>query len=202
MYLNTFSTMEIIYHKITFLILWVGMFIIRYPHEKRQKKNNIIISKKGKKEVILLIGVFIGMMLLPMIYIFTPFLNITNYEPIQFLLIVGLLLMPFTFWLFYRSHKDLGKNWSPTLEVIEGHKIVDKGVYKFIRHPMYTACWLWVICQAFLLPNYISGLSGLLGFGLLYFLRVKQEEVMMQKQFGKEYDQYMLKTKRLIPFLF
>ena len=68
-------------------------------------------------------------------------------------------------WLFYRSHKNLGRNWSATLEIQKGHNIVDAGVYKYIRHPIYSAIWLWVIIEALLLNNYIAGLSDLIRFG-------------------------------------
>jgi hypothetical protein len=61
----------------------------------------------------------------------------------------------------------------------EDHKLITNGVYARIRHPMYTAFWLWAIAQALLLPNWIAGLSGLIGFGTLYLLRVGPEEEMM-----------------------
>ena len=59
----------------------------------------------------------------------------------------------------------LGRNWSATLEIQKGHNIVDAGVYKYIRYPIYSAIWLWVVIEALLLNNYIAGLSGLIRFG-------------------------------------
>ncbi len=71
-----------------------------------------------------------------------------------------------------------------------------------VRHPMYTAFWLWAVAQALLLPNWVAGLSGLLGFGTLYFLRVGQEERLMIEAFGDAYRAYMERTARLIPWLY
>ena len=105
-------------------------------------------------------------------------------------------------WLFYRTHKDLGRNWSVTLEVREQHALVTDGVYRHVRHPMYSAFWLWAIAQALLLPNWIAGPAGLVGFGTLFFLRVGREERLMYETFGEEYRRYVARTARIVPGIF
>ena len=194
--------METIILKIGYGIVILGTFIIRYPHQKRNKSNQIRTDKKEALEKSLLGLVFLGMMIVPLIYIFSNILSFADYILPVSLHMLGLLLIIPTLWLFYRSHKDLGTNWSVSLEIREGHHVVDTGVYKYIRHPMYTAIWLWCIVQALLLNNYIAGLSGLVCFGLLYFLRVKKEERMMLQEFGKAYEDYVKRTKRIIPFIY
>ncbi len=42
-------------------------------------------------------------------------------------------------WLFWRSHHDLGVNWSARLAIHPSHTLVDTGVYRRVRHPMYAA---------------------------------------------------------------
>jgi protein-S-isoprenylcysteine O-methyltransferase Ste14 len=42
-------------------------------------------------------------------------------------------------WLFHATHKALGRNWSVTLTVREGHELVTRGVYRHLRHPIYAA---------------------------------------------------------------
>ncbi len=193
--------MEPILLKIGYGIIVIGTSIIRYPHQKRNKSNKITTDKKGTLEKSLLGLVFLGMVILPLIYIFTALFSFADYDLPLYLHISGLLLIVPMLWLFYRSHKNLGQNWSATLEIREGHKVVDSGVYRYVRHPMYSAILLLVIIQALLLNNYIAGLSGVISFGLLYILRVKNEERMMIKEFGDEYKQYMKRTKRIIPFI-
>jgi protein-S-isoprenylcysteine O-methyltransferase Ste14 len=187
--------------KIGYGVIVIATSIIRYPHEKRNKANKIKANKKGILEKTLLGLVFLGMMILPLIYLFTNLFSFANYELPVLQQITGLLFIPPMIWLFYRSHKDLGKNWSASLEIREGHNIVDSGVYKYIRHPMYSAILILVICQALLLNNYIAGLSGLISFGILYIFRVKKEEQMMLSEFGEQYRKYMQRTKRIIPFI-
>jgi len=102
-------------------------------------------------------------------------------------------------WLFYRSHADLGTNWSITLELREQHRLITQGVYRRIRHPMYLALALYSIGQALVIPNWVAGPSNLIAFAILCALRVRAEERMMVEEFGDEYAAYSARTKRLIP---
>ena len=188
--------------EIAFMVFWIGMFIIRYPHAQKNKGNTIQKDRKTREEKILLAMTSLGMILLPVFFVATPFLNFAIYTLPVVVSYVGIDLLVPAGILFYRSHWDLGRNWSATLEIREEHSLVVSCIYKHIRHPMYTAIWIWVICQALLLQNYIAGLSGIVSFGLLYFLRVGKEENMMKLQFGEKYISYMKSTKRLIPNLF
>ena len=104
-------------------------------------------------------------------------------------------------WLFYRSHTDLGTNWSVTLQTREEHSLVTTGIYSRIRHPMYSAMFALGVAQALFLPNWIVGPAYLVSFGLLYVFRVRIEERMMLDRFGTEYEEYVQRTGRLIPRL-
>jgi protein-S-isoprenylcysteine O-methyltransferase Ste14 len=102
-------------------------------------------------------------------------------------------------WLFYRSHADLGTNWSITLEVREQHRLITQGVYRRIRHPMYSALVLYSVGQALVIPNWVAGPSNVVAFAILVSLRVHAEEQMMSEAFGDEYAAYAARTKRLVP---
>ena len=102
-------------------------------------------------------------------------------------------------WLLYRSHADLGTYWSVTLEVRENHQLITSGVYRSIRHPMYTSLFLYSIGQVLALPNWVAGPSYLVPFAILFALRVTAEEKMMLETFGSQYAEYMARTKRLLP---
>ena len=102
-------------------------------------------------------------------------------------------------WLFHRSHADLGTNWSITLEVREKHQLVTQGIYRHVRHPMYLALLLYSVGQALVLPNWVVGPSYGVVMALMFGLRVGPEERMMLEEFGKDYEAYMARTKRLVP---
>jgi protein-S-isoprenylcysteine O-methyltransferase Ste14 len=91
--------------------------------------------------------------------------------------------------------------WSVSLQLKEDHRLVTSGVYRHVRHPMYSAFWLLALSQALLLPNWIAGLSGLAGFGTPYALRIGPEERMMEQAFGDEWRAYAARTWRVLPFI-
>lgn len=103
--------------------------------------------------------------------------------------------------LFVWSHRALGKNWSPLLEIRKGHTLVTSGPYKFIRDPMYAAIFIIGIGISLLSSNWIVALSYMLPVICMYLVRISDEEKMMIEQFGDEYRMYMKKTGRLIPKL-
>jgi protein-S-isoprenylcysteine O-methyltransferase Ste14 len=140
-------------------------------------------------------------LLLPLLYLFTPLLWFADYRQPAFIPPIGVAFMVVAIWLFWRSHADLGLNWSPTLEIRKDHQLVTGGVYRRIRHPMYASIILFSTAQALLLPNWLAGFSALVPFALLYFIRTPREEQMMCNIFGDEYRTYMQRTRRLIPRL-
>ncbi|MBI3965362.1 MAG: isoprenylcysteine carboxylmethyltransferase family protein [Chloroflexi bacterium] len=104
-------------------------------------------------------------------------------------------------FLFWRTHRDLGANWSPTLEIGAQHTLVTRGVYGRIRHPMYASQALLALAQALLLPNWVAGLAGPLAFLARYLIRVPREERMMLDHFGDAYRAYSAHTGRILPRL-
>ena len=148
---------------------------------------------------------FVGMFFIPLVYTFTSQLDEADYplprEARESAGGVGIIILAMAVWLFWRSHADLGRNWSPSLELREGHELVTEGVYRSVRHPMYASMWLWGVAQALLLQNWIAGWVSLVMFMPLYLLRVPREERMMLDEFGEEYRAYMDRTGRVIPRL-
>jgi protein-S-isoprenylcysteine O-methyltransferase Ste14 len=184
---------------IYFVGFWMANFVIRAPHIKTHHATAVSLNRKTPGDTSLFLAVGIGGFLIPLFYVFTPWLAFADYTiplPVGLAGVVLLVLGDVVFW---KSHRDLGRNWSPTLELREGHKLVETGIYARVRHPMYSAIWLLVIAEAMILPNYIAGLSGLIPFAILYVQRVGKEERMMLEQFGAGYERYMSRTGRLLP---
>ena len=185
--------------KAIFILMSVAWYVVRLPHALRARKTPVARSARDWREMALLLFGFLCLGILPWVYVFTGFPQAADYpfSPVQAWLGTFCALASIT--VFYFTHRALGRNWSVSLDVRKDHKLVTEGVYRYVRHPMYSAFWLWALAQALLLPNYAAGLSGLVGFGLLYFLRVGREEQLMLDTFGDEYRGYMRRTKRLIP---
>ena len=99
----------------------------------------------------------------------------------------------------WQAHTALGRAWSPTLDLADGHRMVTSGIYGRIRHPIYTSLILWGVAQPVLLQNLIAGLGGVIAVVLIWLVRVPAEEQMMLDRFGKDYSQYIDRTGRVFP---
>ena len=188
---------------VTSIIIWfagiIAWFFIRLPHQRRAKRAKVGQSWRTRRELISLFISGIGLGPLPACIVLLNWFQFADRPHSWVLVALGAAVFGLALWLFRRTHKALGRNWSVSLDIREDHKLVTTGVYALARHPMYTAFWLWAIAQFILLPNWIAGISGLIGFGQLYFQRVFVEERMMLEEFGDEYREYSKRTGRLFP---
>lgn len=185
--------------KIVVVLGNVLLVAIRAPFGQRSRSVPVAKSRKGPLERVLLAAAFVGFVV-PLVWFIwpTPF-SFAGYEPRVIPLGAGVGLMATGLYLLYRSHKDLGRNWSVTLELREKHELVATGVYARVRHPMYAAFLYFGLGQALALPNWAAGPAYFVAMALLVALRLGPEERMMREQFGAQYDAHAAKTKRLIP---
>ncbi len=188
--------------KIFFICCVVGWWLIRFPHERKVRKNAIKTNRRDSMELLLLGISLTGLGLIPIAYVFTGFPAIAGRPFVPALAWLGIATGQFSLWLFWRTHKELGRNWSVSLEVRDKHELITGGVYRYVRHPMYSAFFLWAVAQFLLLPNWVAGLSGIVGFGTLYLFRVGREEKLMLDAFGEEYRAYMARTARVVPWIY
>jgi protein-S-isoprenylcysteine O-methyltransferase Ste14 len=175
--------------------------IIRALYVRKYKQDRKAIFREEGLLVGILASLWGVAILLPLLHIFTRWLSFADFTLPTWIGWVGVVIFVFALWLLWRSHADLGRHWRVTTEITEGHKLVTTGVFKHIRHPMYSAHFLWGIAQAFLIHNWIAGLASLIVMLPMYLLRVRREEKMMLEQFGVEYHKYMKQTGRIIPRL-
>jgi protein-S-isoprenylcysteine O-methyltransferase Ste14 len=187
-------------------IVWVlgivGWYVIRYPFERRAKRVRVVTNRRSPSEIVGLVSALFGLAILPGFYVATGIPEAADYPARWWAVALGAIIFASALWVFRRAHKELGRNWSITLEIRERHALVCAGPYAVIRHPMYTSFMLMGLGQAFLLSNWVAGLAGLIGFAVLFFLRVDKEERMMLENFGPQYRAYMKRTKRIIPYLY
>lgn len=98
------------------------------------------------------------------------------------------------------ARHTLGTNWSGNPTIKEGHELVVRGPYRWVRHPIYTGILLGLIG---------TGIGGgrfihLLIFGLaaaIVWLKIRIEEPLMLRQFPDAYSDYMKRTRALVPFV-
>jgi protein-S-isoprenylcysteine O-methyltransferase Ste14 len=184
-------------------IIWavglVAWAVIRAPHQRRARKIKVVNDSRTTADRAALGAATVGLSVIPLIYVATGIPAFADYAFRPWMGWVGLLVELGFLALFHASHKQLGKNWSVSLEIRDRHELVTDGLYRYVRHPMYSSFWLWAIAQFFLLPNWVAGLAGLIGVAILYFCRVGKEEAMMRQTFGEAYDDYAARTGRVVP---
>jgi len=184
--------------KIVYFSELIIITIIRKLYTSNYKESNLTINKKSKIDIFFLVLNGIGM-IIPIIYVLSSVLDFANYNLPLWLGWTGSIIFIFAIWLLWKSHSDLGKLWSPTLGLQKNHNLIISGIYKYLRHPMYSAHLIWAIAQIMLLHNWIAGYSFLISQIPFYIYRIKIEEKMMIEKFGDEYKNYKKTTGSIIP---
>ena len=171
----------------------VGMLAVRAPHIRRSLSIKVARSRESRLDRALVALVGAGL-LLPWLTVFDA-----SVGPVR--LAAGAAAFGFGLCLLHRSHVDLGRNWSNTLELREQHTLVTHGVYRHVRHPMYTALLLHGVGQALVLRSPLAGPAFLLAMFALVLTRLAKEERLMRDAFGDVYVRYCERTSRLVPGL-
>ena len=134
-------TMNTLYAQVVVLVSAIAVVIIPALIHHRGGESKVVKSRKGPLERVLLTSASIGFFL-ALLWVATPALRFADYSlrPVPF--IAGTSCLALGLWFLYRSHADLGTNWSITLEVRENHQLVTQGIYRHVRHPMYLSLLL------------------------------------------------------------
>lgn len=112
---------------------------------------------------------------------------------------IGILIICFGLFLRYWSIHLLGKYFSTTIELEDSQKIIQKGPYKWIRHPSYSGTILFCIGYGLAVQNWLSLLIAISLPTIALLHRIKIEEETLTKGLGDDYKVYQKKTKKLIP---
>ena len=183
----------------------IAMSVIRLRYQLPLLRQHVVERHSFAVDSAMLMIFGVGYIVLPVLFAATDRLAFADYDMPMVGVAVGALLLVTGLALFWRTHHDLGKSFSKRLEIYEQHQLVTEGIYGRVRHPMYTAVWLWMIAQPLLVHNAVAGLAGLLGFAVVYFSRVGigpyvgHEERMLLEHFGEDYEAYVARTGRLWP---
>jgi len=103
--------------------------------------------------------------------------------------------------LVFWTNRNLGPNFSSTLILRDGHELIERGPYRWVRHPMYTSFVILSIGMLLLSANWVIGGGPLLFLPLLMLVRTPREERMLLARFGDDYRAYMARTGRYLPRL-
>jgi protein-S-isoprenylcysteine O-methyltransferase Ste14 len=95
----------------------------------------------------------------------------------------------------------LGANFNTILGIRERHSLVTHGPYRWVRHPMYTFLFVFMLGILLTTANLLIGGSMLIGFVLTIAPRLAREEAILEEAYGEAYRRYKARTGRFWPRL-
>ena len=118
--------------EVVFLACFVAGSVVRkiFTAGRRSVKAE---KKCGSVLDIILVGTAAVGMVVPLLYLFTPWLDFANYSLPGWCGWVGTVVFVGAIFMLWRSHADLSRNWSATLQITQQHSLVTSGVYRNIR---------------------------------------------------------------------
>jgi len=185
-------------HEVVYLAGFAAGSIVRLFGTLPARRNMRVFARASALDRVLLFLASLGLVA-PLFAIFTPWLSFCDCGLPGWTVWPGGAVFACAIALLWRSHRDLGRNWSARVEVRRGHTLVTGGVCRRMRHPMYAAHLLWAVAQALLVGNWLAGPAFLVFFVPLYLERVPREEAMLAERFGEEYREYAERTGGLWP---
>jgi protein-S-isoprenylcysteine O-methyltransferase Ste14 len=105
-------------------------------------------------------------------------------------------------WLVLSAVRTLGKQWSLTARVTEGHRLVVEGPYSVVRNPIYTGMLGMLVATGFALSHWPNLLAGIVVFLIGTMIRVRSEEKLLREAFGPEFEAYSSRVRAIIPGLY
>ncbi len=190
-------SVEILF-RITFGILWVIYFGTRLFFQRRIK-GSLEYTRINEQQEKLLFRLFALAFLLLPLYFLTTWIDFASIPLPVWLRWSGAGITAVGIVLFGWAHQALGRNWTAVLALSKEHEMVQRGPYRYVRHPMYSAFFIIGIGLGLLSANWLVGVIYLGPLLVMYMARVALEEKMMIDRFGDTYRQYMKRTGRLWP---
>ena len=192
---------ENIFRILAALILFTGMGISIYHRAKADRESGEKLSRKADGTVMMTI-IRIGgliMWLSPFVYLVNPgwmaWSKVGLPVWVRWLGVgIGVLNTLGIYWLF----SSIGTGITPVSATRKEHKLVTNGIYKYIRHPLYTFGSSMFVSFGMMADSWLIAALGVLTF-ILMAIRTPKEEANLIEKFGDEYREYMKRTGRFFP---
>ena len=113
---------------------------------------------------------------------------------------IGLGLMILGALVAISSRARLGRNWSANVQLKQDHELITSGIYRVVRHPIYTGLLALFLGDAIMVGDW----RGLLAVAIVlasFWRKPRLEETWLAQHFGEPYRLYQARTKALIPMV-
>ena len=96
----------------------------------------------------------------------------------------------------------LGRFFTVDVTIEKDHDLVERGPFRWVRHPSYTGVLLAFVGWALTLGNWVAMLVVLMPIFIAFIRRMNVEEEALSQALGARYREYMKRTKRLVPLIY
>ena len=182
-----------------FIFIWVLWFLSEVLLNVFMRAKSGDTGRKDKNSMIwiwVVVSASVCLGVLAVVYLYLP---ISKYDVIRY---AGLLVIIAGMIIRFIAIRTLGNFFTVNLAVHSDHRIIQHGLYKFIRHPSYSGLLISFIGLGLSMNNWLSLLLVVVPILLIMLHRINIEEKMLGKQFGSEYAAYRKRTWRLVPGIF
>jgi protein-S-isoprenylcysteine O-methyltransferase Ste14 len=195
---------ENIFRILAALILFTGMGISFYFRLKADRESGEKLSRKADGTVLMTI-IRIGGLILwlsPFVYLVNPsWMAWSKLGLPDWVRWIGVGIGGVNTFGIYWLFSSIGTGITPVSATRKEHKLVTGGIYKYIRHPLYTFGSSMFIAFGMMADSWFIAALGILTF-ILMAIRTPKEEANLIAKFGDEYREYMKRTGRFLPKLF
>lgn len=104
-------------------------------------------------------------------------------------------------WMVVAAVRTLGRQWSLTARVIDGHELVTRGPYALVRHPIYSGMLGMLVATGIAVTHWWVVPIGVAAYVAGTLMRTRSEERLLREQFGAAYDAWAARVPAFVPFL-
>ena len=105
-------------------------------------------------------------------------------------------------WLVASAVRTLGKQWALAARLVEGHKLITEGPYRFVRNPIYTGMLGMLVATGLAMEHWTALDAAFVLFAVGLVIRVRSEEKLLRGAFGKEFEDYAKRVPAVLPGIF
>ena len=192
--------MSIVLYLIVYVLIIIFLIFIRFFRFGAKAKE--LLKTEHDQNTTKLLGIaFVSCIFFLLVAPVLNFYNMGSLVPITLFFIIGIFIMIIGMLIRIQAVRTLGRNYTSTLQTQEGQTIINKGFYKYIRHPGYLGNIFLFLGSGIAVCNEFVFVILAIILIPVYLRRIKYEEIMLENIFKDQYRVYKSNTKKLIPFL-
>ncbi|MGC1619111.1 MAG: isoprenylcysteine carboxylmethyltransferase family protein [Candidatus Acidiferrum sp.] len=186
------------FYELFFPVLWIAFLLywqIKAANTKTTQRLEPAASRILRVFIFLIAIVLLSTTRIPLHWLY---LQLWSGGLLPFWLGAAVTIAGLLFAVWAREH--LGRNWSRSVTIKQGHELINTGPYAVVRHPIYTGILTGFLGMAIA----VSQVRGFLAFVLVFlalWIKLRMEEQWMRSQFGEAYAAYARQTAALVPYL-